>query len=118
MRGFEASGAAALEALRAAGLKPLVLEAKEGLSLVNGTPCATGMTALALLRIERLLDWADLIGAMSFENLHGQVSAFEPEGLSLRGLSGALAGGRTVARRSERQRHSGGQRRAGVRRIH
>ena len=74
----------ALEALRAAGLKPLVLEAKEGLSLVNGTPCATGMTALALLRIERLLDWADLIGAMSFENLHGQVSAFEPEGLNLR----------------------------------
>ena len=74
----------ALEALRAAGLEPLVLEAKEGLSLVNGTPCATGTTALALLRIERLLDWADLIGAMSFENLHGQVSAFEPEGLNLR----------------------------------
>ncbi len=74
----------ALEALRVAGLEPLVLEAKEGLSLVNGTPCATGLTALALLRIERLLDWADLIGAMSFENLHGQVSAFEPEGLNLR----------------------------------
>ncbi len=74
----------ALEALRGAGLEPLVLEAKEGLSLVNGTPCATGLIALALLRIERLLDWADLIGAMSFENLHGQASAFEPEGLNLR----------------------------------
>ncbi len=56
-----------------AALQPLVLEAKEGLSLVNGTPCATGLTALALLRIERLLDWADLIGAMTFENLHGQI---------------------------------------------
>jgi histidine ammonia-lyase len=74
----------ALEALRAIGLQPMVLEAKEGLSLVNGTPCVTGLTALALLRIERLLDWADLIGAMTFENLHGQLSAFDPEGLNLR----------------------------------
>ncbi|MGO9633709.1 MAG: HAL/PAL/TAL family ammonia-lyase [Steroidobacteraceae bacterium] len=72
------------EALRAAGLEPLVLEAKEGLSLVNGTPCVTGLTALALTRIERLLDWADVIGAMTFENLRGQVSAFDPQGLDLR----------------------------------
>jgi histidine ammonia-lyase len=77
------------EALRAAGLQPLVLEAKEGLSLVNGTPCVTGLTALALTRIERLLDWADVIGAMTFENLHGQVSVFEPEGLKLRGSAQA-----------------------------
>lgn len=81
LHGERLSGA---EALRAAGLEPLVLEAKEGLSLVNGTPCVTGLTALALTRIERLLDWADVIGAMSFENLHGQASALEPEGLNLR----------------------------------
>jgi histidine ammonia-lyase len=75
------SGAAALGA---AGLEPLVLEAKEGLSLVNGLPCATGMAALALTRIARLLDWADLIGAMTFENLRGQTAAFDAEALSLR----------------------------------
>ena len=40
--------AAAAAALQAAGIAPLVLEAKEGLSLVNGTPCVTGLTALAL----------------------------------------------------------------------
>jgi len=72
------------EALRALGRQPLTLEAKEGLSLVNGTPCVTGLTALALRRIEGLLDWADVIGAMSFENMHGQVSALDPEGLNLR----------------------------------
>ncbi len=72
------------DALVAAGMKPLVLEAKEGLSLVNGTPCVTGLTAVALTRAERLLDWADVIGAMSFENLHGQLSSFDSEGLSLR----------------------------------
>ena len=64
--------------------RPIELEAKEGLSLVNGTPCATGLMALALARSERLLNWADVIAAMSFENLHGQLAAFDPEALALR----------------------------------
>ncbi len=89
------SGAAALAA---AGLEPLVLEAKEGLSLVNGLPCATGMAALALTRIARLLDWADLIGAMTFENLRGQTAAFDAEALSLRASTSLqLVGGRLRA---------------------
>jgi histidine ammonia-lyase len=72
------------EALARAGLEPLTLEAKEGLSLVNGTPCAAGLTALALARIEPLLDWADQIAAMTFENLRGQQAAFDAEVLALR----------------------------------
>jgi histidine ammonia-lyase len=72
------------EVLKAADIEGLVLEAKEGLSLVNGTPCVTGLTALALLRAERLLNWADVIAAMSFENLRGQSSAFDAESLRLR----------------------------------
>ena len=82
----------------AAGLEPLVLEAKEGLSLVNGLPCATGIAALALARIARLLDWADLIGAMTFENLRGQTAAFDAEALSLRASASVqLVGGRLRA---------------------
>jgi histidine ammonia-lyase len=73
-----------LAALRAVDLRPLILEAKEGLSLVNGTPCATGLTALGLLRAERLLNWADVIAAMAFENLQGQLPAFDAERLALR----------------------------------
>jgi histidine ammonia-lyase len=93
--GRELSGAAALAA---AGLEPLVLEAKEGLSLVNGLPCATGIAALALTRIARLLDWADLIGAMTFENLRGQTAAFDAEALSLRASASVqLVGGRLRA---------------------
>ncbi len=80
----------ALDALRTIGVSPVVLEAKEGLSLVNGTPCATGLSAYALGRIERLLDWADAIAAMAFENLHGQIAAFDAEVLGLRS-SPALA---------------------------
>ncbi len=74
----------AAEALRAGRVAPLVLEAKEGLSLVNGTPCVTGLMCLGLLRSERLLNWADVISAMSFENLRGQIRAFDPEALALR----------------------------------
>ena len=75
---------AAHEALRVLYLQPVVLEAKEGLSLVNGTPCVTGLASLALQRCERLLNWADVISAMSFENLHGQLAAFDAEALALR----------------------------------
>jgi histidine ammonia-lyase len=72
------------EALIRLGLPPLVLEAKEGLSLVNGTPCVTGLACLALARTERLLEWADIIAAMSFENLGGQSAAFAKEALIMR----------------------------------
>jgi len=75
---------AGLEALRDIGRGPLVLEAKEGLSLVNGTPCATGLCVVALLRAQRLLDWADVAAAMSVENLRVQSAAFAAEPLGLR----------------------------------
>jgi len=54
-------------ALARAGLQPIVLGAKEGLSLINGTEVMTGIAALALLRAERLLAAADTIGALSIE---------------------------------------------------
>ncbi|MCA1370319.1 histidine ammonia-lyase [Bradyrhizobium sp. BRP14] len=81
----EMSGAEALSLL---GISPLRLEAKEGLSLVNGTPCATGLAALVLARAERLLDWADAAAAMSYENLGSQANAFAAGPLSLRVSTG------------------------------
>jgi len=72
------------DALQLLGLEPLVLDAKEGLSLVNGTPCVTGLAALALSRAARLLDWTDVVAAMSFENLRGQLAAFDEDSLALR----------------------------------
>lgn len=81
VRGTPMTGSAALEAI---GAEPMTLQAKEGLSLVNGTPCATGLGAVALGRAERLLAWADVAGAMSFETLRGQMSAFAAESIALR----------------------------------
>ncbi|MDQ3265698.1 MAG: histidine ammonia-lyase [Myxococcota bacterium] len=64
------------EALSQAGLAPVVLEAKEGLGLINGTQamCAVGVTAL--LRAELLADMADVAGAMTLEGLLGSHKPF------------------------------------------
>ncbi|BAN51035.1 histidine ammonia-lyase [Metapseudomonas resinovorans] len=74
----------AAEALAGEGLAPLRLGAKDGLCLVNGLPCMTGLTCLALDDAERLLHWADVIGAMSFEALRGQIAAFDPAIIALK----------------------------------
>ena len=66
------------EALREAGLEPLTLEPKEGLSLLNGTQAMTAVGALALLRAESLADAGDVAGAVSLEGLRGSPDAFDP----------------------------------------
>jgi histidine ammonia-lyase len=75
---------AASDALARLGLAPLVLRAKEGLSLVNGVPCATGLASIALARLERLLGWADVVAAMTFETIGAQPVAFAAEPLAFR----------------------------------
>ena len=65
------------EALRRAGLQPLVLAAKEGLALLNGTQAMTAVGALAVARARRATQLADLAGAMSLEALMGTPAAFD-----------------------------------------
>ena len=84
------------EALAVAGLAPLELGAKEGLSLVNGIPCATGLASVALKRAERVLDWADATAALTIEALMGNPAAFDAEALSLRASSSLQAVGATL----------------------
>ncbi|MGE5577593.1 MAG: histidine ammonia-lyase [Syntrophothermus sp.] len=64
------------EAMRRAGLEPVVLEAKEGLALINGTQVMTGIGALAVHDAAMLLKVADIAGAMSLEALKGTMTAF------------------------------------------
>jgi histidine ammonia-lyase len=79
------------EALDRAGLAPLVLEAKEGLSLINGTQGMLSIGCLALIRAERLAATADVTGAMSLEALKGSVGPFDEALVQARPHSGALA---------------------------
>ena len=65
------------EALAAAGITPVVLEAKEGLALINGTQYMASLGTLALLEAERLCVAADIAGAMSLEALKGSSRPFD-----------------------------------------
>jgi histidine ammonia-lyase len=96
VKGKSMSGA---EALAAIGLSPLVLGAKEGLSLVNGTACATGLSALAVSRAEHLLDWADAIAALTLEAVGCQMAAFDEKVLALRPSAGIAKVGRRLRSR-------------------
>ncbi len=75
---FEGQQMASVEALQRAKLKPLELEAKEGLALLNGTQAMHAVGGLALLRAQRLARVADVSGAMSLEALKGTPVAFDP----------------------------------------
>jgi histidine ammonia-lyase len=66
------------EALHRAGLKPVELQAKEGLALLNGTQAMHAVGGLALLRAKRLIRVADVAGATSLEALKGTPAAFDP----------------------------------------
>ncbi len=74
----------AAEALARAGLEPVVLEAKEGLALINGTDGILGMLVLAIADLRRLLATADVSAAMSVEALLGTDRAFASDLLALR----------------------------------
>ncbi len=63
-------------ALSKAGLSPVVLEAKEGLTLVNGTQAMGAVGTLTLLRAEELAELFDLAGAMTIEGMLGSHKPF------------------------------------------
>ncbi len=66
------------EALAAAGLSPVILQAKEGLALINGTQLITSLGNLAVERFTRLANLADQIACLSLEALRGSRRAFDP----------------------------------------
>jgi histidine ammonia-lyase len=72
------------EALRAAGLRPLALVAKEGLALINGTDGILGMLLLSLHDLRGMLKAADVTAAMSVEALLATDRAFAADLIALR----------------------------------
>ncbi|MGH7554971.1 MAG: histidine ammonia-lyase, partial [Longimicrobiales bacterium] len=100
------------EALSRAGLEPIVLEAKEGLALNNGTQVIAGIGILVLLAAERAVETADVAGAMSLEALRGTPDAFDEAIQRVRPHSGQRASAarlRVLLRESEiRESHRTG----------
>ncbi|WP_206540107.1 HAL/PAL/TAL family ammonia-lyase [Leisingera sp. ANG-Vp] len=76
------------EALRRLGRQPLVPGAKEGLSLVNGTVCGTGLAVLAHARLRDLVEWGDAAGAFTYEVLARQEMTFHGSSQTFRDTPG------------------------------
>ena len=88
----------AAEALAAAGLTPVELEAKEGLALINGTDGMLGMLVMAIADLRLLLRTADISAAMSVEGQLGTDRVFAPELQAIRPHPGqALSAANLVA---------------------
>jgi histidine ammonia-lyase len=66
------------EALKKAGLKPIQLQPKEGLALINGTQLITSLGNLAVQRLRKLIPLSDEIAALSLEALRGTRAAYDP----------------------------------------
>jgi histidine ammonia-lyase len=79
------------DALKRAGIEPLQLEVKEGLTLLNGTQAMGAVGALALYRAERVARLADVAGAMSLEALKGTPVAFDERIHAARPHAGQVA---------------------------
>ena len=95
---FEGELVNGAEALARIGLEPIELEAKEGLSLVNGTQFMTAFGALGLVRARRLADAADIASALSLEALQGSRTSFLPQVHALRPLRGQQASAANILR--------------------
>ncbi len=76
---FEGGKRAAAEVLRHFGWEPLTLQSKEGLALLNGTQFMSAYGVSALLKVFRLSELADIIGALSLDAFDGRIEPFYDE---------------------------------------
>ncbi len=83
-----------LKALKAANIKPLILEAKEGLGLLNGTQMMTSLGTLTLLQAERLTLASEIAGAMTIEAIQGSVRPFDEQVAQVRPHPGHIRSAR------------------------
>lgn len=79
------------EILKEKGVKPLVLQYKEGLSLINGCQVMTAVGMLSLFKARDLVWLADIAGAMTLEGLNGSRKAFDPLISAVRPHKGEIA---------------------------
>ena len=81
----------AAQALAQAGIKPVVLAAKEGLALINGTQVSTALALNGLFLTERLLEAATVSGALAVDAAKGSDAPFDQRVHAVRGQPGQIA---------------------------
>jgi len=87
---FAGAGMPGREALRLAGIEPLALASKEGISLLNGTQAMLAIGCLELAAAEVLIDTAEVVCALTLDALRGTPRAFDPRLHAVRPHPGQL----------------------------
>jgi histidine ammonia-lyase len=95
---FEGILMSGVDALARAGIEPIVLASKEGISLVNGTQAMLAVGCLELLHAETLAHAADTVCAMTLDGLRGTPRAFDPRLHQARPHPGQLASAANLTR--------------------
>jgi histidine ammonia-lyase len=89
------------QAMKRAGITPVALEAKEGLSLLNGTQGMLALLSLALHEADNLVDTADVAASLSLDALRGSPGAFDSRIMHARAYAGAATTARNLAHLNE-----------------
>ena len=89
------------EAMKRAGITPIALEAKEGLSLLNGTQGMLALLSLALREADNLVNTADVAASLSLDALRGSPGAFDARIMHARAYAGAATTARNLAHLNE-----------------
>ena len=89
------------DAMRQANIKPVALEAKEGLSLLNGTQGMLALLSLSLRDADIATDTADVAAALSLDALRGSPGAFDSRIMHARAYAGASMTARNLAHLNE-----------------
>jgi histidine ammonia-lyase len=89
------------DAMRAAGIASLQLEAKEGLALLNGTQAMLALLVLGLREAEIAVDTADVAAALSLDALRGSPAAFNERIAAARPYVGHAITARNLRRLNE-----------------
>jgi histidine ammonia-lyase len=98
---YQGSTVPGAEALRRAGITSVALEAKEGLSLLNGTQGMLALLSLALSEADVLVDSADVAASLSLDALRGSPGAFDSRIMQARPYAGAGRTARNLAHLNE-----------------
>lgn len=87
---FKGKKQPAPEVLTAMGWEPIRLQAKEGLALLNGTQFMSAHAVYTLLKAFRLMDYADIIGALSLDSYDGLIEPFMAQVQEIRPHAGQI----------------------------
>jgi histidine ammonia-lyase len=98
---FEGRKLSGAEAMKAAGITPLALEAKEGLALLNGTQAMLALLSLALRDAEIAVNTADVSASLSLDALRGSPAAFDERIAKVRPYAGHATTARNLRKLNE-----------------